>query len=192
MFKATPKNPGFDRGWMLMLGDLLALLLSVFVLVHAMSALPAASWQALRAGLAQQPAAAAPPLQAAPVRSQAGTPLAYVQAMLETQRGAIALLDDTAFTMTPDALALTLPMDAATWPRRELAALVALLRPHDNRLAVAVSGQGWISGLAQADELAAALAGAGYDRPIDRRVAAAAAQPALALVILARQAEPSA
>ncbi len=187
MVKGAPKNPGFDRGWMLMLGDLLALLLSVFVLVHAMSAMPAASWQALRAGLAQQPAVAPAP-QAVPVRSQAGTPLAYVQAMLETQRGAIALLDAAAFTMTSEALSLSLPIDAATWPRSDLAALVALLRPHDNRLAIAVSGQGWVGGLTQADALALALARAGYDRSIDRKVAASTLEPAMALVISARRA----
>ena len=187
MLKATPRKPGFDRGWMLMLGDLLALLLSVFVLVHAMSALPATSWQALRAGLAQQPAPTPMP-QAALVGSHVGTPLAYVEAMLEAQRGKIALLSDAVLMMETDALWLSLPADAAALSRRDLAALVMLLRPHDNQLAVAVSGQDWVSGLVQADQLAAALAQAGYDRPIDRRVQASRARPALALLVMARPA----
>lgn len=177
-----------DHAWMLLLSDLMALLLSVFVLIHAMSNVPSASWQALRAGLAAQPAPARPDV-AAPPAPVAGSSLSYVSTLIDARRGSIALLDDALLQETAEAFSLVLPAAAvfdgtgALLPAAGggLAALGGLLRSHGNRLSVAATDVDWGRALARAEQVAAALAAGGYDRPVEH---AARRGPATRAVVL--------
>ncbi|RME62718.1 MAG: hypothetical protein D6782_11655 [Alphaproteobacteria bacterium] len=184
-----------DSGWIVLLSDLMALLLAFFVLMYAMAAVPAVSWQALRAGLG----ASAPPSPAVPAarQRQAGNALGYVAALIAARADASPLLAAAQMQFDADELSLALP-DAWLWAadgslsaaaRAGLATIAEILQPHDNRLTVMVQGRDWRVSLAVADALADALRAGGYERPIARAAQQRSQAAVLLQIAMERQAQ---
>jgi len=186
-----------EPSWALLLGDVLALLFSFFVLLFAMSGIQDASFDDMRRSLARQ--LSGDPLAAnaarRPEREQLadllrpGMPLAYVAALLEERRTANSALAIARIAPTADGLQVTLPLSAlSAQARPALRDLGALLGRLDNAMTVTVTMPAPDEALAAAQETASILAGAG--RPA-RASAAPGSGPGRIDILLRQGRSPS-
>ncbi len=169
--------------------DLVALMLTFFVMLFAMSTLETQKWQSLVDSLAENLSAVGERPVAVPQADfdmpaespPPGTDLDYVAGLLREQLPAMPSLDAAELLRADDRLLISLPADLLFAPDGvELAgdaapaqALGAAMRNLPNRIEVAAHGapgrpdaSPWELSLLRARAVAAALARAGYDGPV--------------------------
>jgi len=190
-----------NASWMVTLADLLALLLTFFVLLFSMNAVQIANWQSVIASFRKQfnPEAARVMREPVPDASAVrqfepwGADLGYLAAVLRNKLGEPPL-ERARLTRLADRLVISLPADALFDPAdgastlaayevarvlaTDLSRLANAIRVSARSLPVEDGGEaeaGWTIALERADTMAALLARAGYDRPI---IAGASGLPA--------------
>ena len=182
-----------SQAWLVTFTDLVALLLTFFVMLFAMSKVEQRKWQNLTDALAQDlnavrevpTALASEQLGIEGVRVLAGTDLDYLAALLNQNMAADPRLQQGVLGRLDDRLVIALPGDLlfasgssslAETGREAVAALGSLLRRLDNRIEVAghadprrpVGGyaSNWDLSLTRALRVAEVLSQAGYRGPI--------------------------
>jgi|HubBroStandDraft_1064217.scaffolds.fasta_scaffold00147_9 chemotaxis protein MotB len=171
--------PGMAPGWMITFADLLALLLTFFVLVFATASVDQKDWQrvvqpisAYLTGRTIAAPAVAPPAPANPARDD----LAYVSTLLDRLVADVPALAGAVVAREEHSVLLTLPPGAggAAPPLADLARLLAGL---DNRIEILAHGgtdpsphaaplADWRRALEKGLAVAAELRRLGYARPI--------------------------
>ncbi|SMF68049.1 chemotaxis protein MotB [Tistlia consotensis] len=198
-------SEGEGQAWMVTFTDLIALMLTFFVMLFAMMKVDDHQWQGLTASLARQLDGVQGPTRAIPryERDSEATPLApatdidYLAALIGARLDARG--DATAYRVERgvDSLIIRLPLRLAFAPgdsqpraaaEASLAALAGTLRNLDNRVELAgyagsddpsaPHASSWELSLLRAVAVAAILRKAGYDAPIAVRGYGAAPAPA--------------
>jgi chemotaxis protein MotB len=107
---------GLGAGWSLLLADLLALLLTFFILIFSYTSFDQASWsamtQALSAQLNDKAAPARPDASGTPEERAGGLSLDYVTRLLEERRADNKVLAQATLIRSEDRLTLRLPHNA--------------------------------------------------------------------------------
>lgn len=177
--------------WMITLADLIALVLTFFVLMFAMSTTNPQTWQAIRESLSQSlrqsnplanPGVQARPVEMPYVTIPLGTDLTYLGAVMEAKAPSTPLLQEASISREHDRLVVALPTELLFAPasaelRAEalpaLATMAGILNTVRNEVAVeghagAVGGgagefeANWELSLARAVAVATALQKSGY------------------------------
>ena len=114
---ASPQTPASPNAWMVTFTDLVALMLTFFVLLYSMSSLDIVKWQNLTGSLAEsldsveESSVVSPKAQLdiVPVRSIPGTDLDYLTSVLSERLEAEEVLREAEFVNLGDRLVLSLP-----------------------------------------------------------------------------------
>jgi len=181
-----------EQAWMVSLADLLALMLTFFVLLFSMNAVQFANWQPVVSSFRKQFNPSAAPVEARPVTGIEarqfvawGASLDYLAAILR-ERLSAPEWHGARLSRLADRLVVSLPADlvfdsGAVMPAPRARALISALSEHlaqlGNRLEVAghtdpepVSGarfaSNWALSLSRAQAVAEAFRAAGYPRPL--------------------------
>lgn len=184
------------QSWMITFADLVALLITFFVMLFAMSQVEQRKWQNLvnalsnRLDLVREIEVALPTenRDVESVQTLPGSNLDYLAALLEEHLAAEPLLGEALLQRRPDRLVISLPSlllfpsgaaDLDPEGERVVFALSNLLRNLNNRIEVTGSADpeapsgafksNWVLSLVRATRVAKLLADAGYQRPIVTR-----------------------
>ncbi len=195
-FIAPARRRGASQAWLLTFTDLIALMITFFVMIFAMSTVKTSDWQSLSDSLRErlntvfEPRPAAPMLRLDMPDSEVtpGADLDYVAQVLSAQLRESQALADSVVRREGDRVFLSMPADmlfaTGAYALSESAAravfnLGGVLRNFSNRIAVAGHADprqprrqypsNWELSLLRAQSVAAALRAAGYDGPIIAR-----------------------
>ncbi len=184
MIAGAPAERSRKMIWAVTFTDLLALLLTFFVMLYTMSALEGERWGAVADSLqerlnpARQGAIRLPQSEGGPGREAARRALdiGYVDALLQEKLLRHADLEGSRVGRVGNRVMMRLPAVSVDLPvaqqdERTARALTDILGQVGNRIEVhgytdAVAGEAWSVGLLRARAFAEALTAAGYGRPI--------------------------
>lgn len=181
--------------WMVTFVDTMALLLTFFVMLFAMTVPQQEKWREIRASLSERIRDTASSIGRAdspldPVETERATPalrIDYLAGLMTPMLRDDPVLADTIVTRLPDRLVLSLPDDllfdrglssfAGAGAQRAVALLAGMLDRIGNRIEVvghdaprtgadAMDGRSWALSVSRAGVVAQALREAGYDRPV--------------------------
>jgi chemotaxis protein MotB len=161
-----------DRSWLVILGDLLCLLLTFFVMMAAMQKIDAARWAGVASSLSrsldpQRASGATRPLadrNAGVLATRPASDLAYLDAVLAERIRDTASLANIKLERADEQLTLALPEEP---PAELVAGLAAMLDNLGNGIAVRAFGtDGRGAAIERAEGIAAALRNAGYGRNV--------------------------